>query len=324
MTSKILSTYVKNFQFFPKSSIYDEDAKYRISEFNRHVATLYFIVRTKKASFLPSTFSVGQDYSFRGIIDIAGSKLPIKFSCVDMLFQAPDIQNSFLTCNDFFEYCMGKWQDPARPHLTSSQKYAAKAFVDMNRSTANKLVIECPVKYSITRENIGETSISPYQLINLGDVNFPAPLEIIYIGKSNDDTWNRIYNHNKWGLIEEHRDEAEELLVYFLEIGKSSIVNQGFNGFSLIKREESELSVEDATVATEAALINYFVKEKKFNDHHVGSDIAKSGTIINRIKSRGYTALNVECELEGPFGVVGTKASGFNRRHSVRYELSGR
>ena len=216
---------------------------------------------------------------------------------------------------------MSQWKDSSRPHLTSCQKYAAKAFVDLSKSTANKLVIECPVKYSITLEHIGETAVSPYQLVNLGNANFPATLEIIYIGKSNDDTWRRIYNHNKWGLIEEHRDETEELLVYFLEIGKSSIVDENFNGFRVIARDESELSIEDATVATEAALINYFVKEKKFNDQHVGSDIAKTDSIINRVKSRGYTDLVVECELEGPFGVLGTQHTGFNRRHSVQYKL---
>lgn len=321
MSSKLLSTYVKKFQFFPKSSIYDKDAEFRINEFNRHKATLYFIVRTKKARFLPDSFEVGADYFFRGIIDVAGHHLPAEFSCVDMLFQAPDIKKAFSTREIFADHCMSQWRDPAHPHLTSSQKYAAKALVDINRSTGSRLIVECPVKYSITKEHVGEVVLSPYQLINLKSVNYPAKLEILYIGKSNDDTWNRIYNHNKWGLIEEHRDETEELLVYFLEIDKSTILNQNINGLRVIARDESELSVEDATVATEAALINYFVKEKKFNDHHVGSDITKSDTIINRVKSRGYTDLAVECELEGPFGIIGTQSSGFNRRHSVQYKL---
>lgn len=321
MSSKILSTYVKNFQLFPKSSIYDDDAKHRISEFNRHVATLYFIVRTKKARFLPESFKVETDYFFRGIIDIAGHQLSIKFSWVDMLFQAPDIQKAFLTRDEFVDYCMSQWQDPIHPHLKSNQKYAAKAFVDIKRSAENRLVIDCPVKCAITKERVGEVALSPYQLINISNVNYPAALEILYIGKSNDDTWRRIYNHNKWGLIEENRDETEELLVYFLEIDKSTILDQYLNGTRVITRDESELTVEDATVATEAALINYFVKEKKFNDQHVGSEISKSDTIINRVKSRGYTDLVVECELEGSFGVIGTQSSGFNRRYFVSYKL---
>jgi len=321
MSSKYLSTSVKNFQFFPKSSIYDNDAKLRISEFNRHIATLYFIVRTKKARFLPETFKAGEDYFFRGDIEVGGRILPIQFNCVDMLFQSSEVQKHFATQSEFIKYGMAPWKDPSRPYLTSRQKYAVLAKVDLNISTGSKLLVNCPVKYSITKENNGEMSLTPYQFINLANVDYPAALEIIYIGKSTDDTWNRIYNHNKWGLIEEYRDETEELLVYFLEIDKSTICNQNFNGLKMISRDESELTIEDATVATEAALINYFIKEKKFNDHHVGSDITKSDTIINKVKSRGYTDLVVECQLEGSFGIIGTPSSGFNRKHSVHYEL---
>ena len=107
-------------------------------------------------------------------------------------------------------------------------------------------------------------------------------------------------------MIEEHRDETDELLVYFMEIDKSSIAEDSLNGVRVIVRDEAELSVQDATVATEAALINYFIKEKRFNDHHVASDITRSKTIVNAVKSRGYTDLVVECKLEGSFGVLGT------------------
>lgn len=318
---RLLSIYVKNFQFFPKSAIYDDDAKYRISEFNKHVATLYFIVRTKKASFVPSTFSAKADFSFHGIVEVGGCQLPVSVNTAEMLYKLPEVQSHFANCNDFAEHFMRKWQDPNQPSLTGGQKYAEKAHVDLTKSTPNKLIIECPIKYGLTRENIGETSISPYQVISLANVKFPAPLEILYIGKSNDDTWNRIYNHNKWGLIEEHRTQTDELFVYFIEINKSSIAEDTLRDVRLIARDESELSIQDVTVATEAALINYFIKEKKFNDHHVGSDITKSSTIVDRVKTRGYTDLVVECELDGPFGVLGTNSTGYKSRHFVEFKL---
>lgn len=216
---------------------------------------------------------------------------------------------------------MSEWQDPDRPYLTSRQKYEENACVDLVKSMPTKLIVECPVKYSITREHNGETVLSPYQLINLANLAFPAPLEVLYIGKSNDDTWKRIYNHNKWGLIEEHRSEADELLVYFMEIDKVSIAGDRLNGARAIVRNESELSVEDATIATEAALINYFIKEKKFNDQHVGSDITRTRAIATGVKSRGYTGLVVECNLDGSFGVLGTPSTGYKRRHLVEFSL---
>jgi hypothetical protein len=319
--AKILSTYVKNYQFFPKSAIYDDDAEFRISEFNRHTATLYFLVRTKKATFVPRSFSTDENFSFHGLIDVAGKRFPIRFSTVEMMYQAPQVKAHFANMEEFAEYSMRQWGDPSNLKLTSRQKYAAKAQVDLAKSTPAKLVVECPVRYSMTREHVGETVLSPYQLINLYNPDYPAPLEILYIGKSNDDTWKRIYNHNKWGLIEEHRDESQDLLVYFLEIDKVSIVDNHVDSLRTIVRTNTDVSVEEATVASEAALINYFIKEKKFNDQHVGSDIAKSKAIIDGVKSRGYTDLVVECKLDGTFGVLGTPSTPHSRNHHVEFVL---
>lgn len=321
MPNKVLSTYVKNFQFFPKSAIYDDDARYRISEFNRQVATLYFIVRTRKARFIPSSFKVNLDYSFSGLIEVGDKQLPITFNCPEMHYQVPELKTAFPNWIELAEYAMKRSHDPSRPHRSGNQKYAESATVDVERSTESRLVVDCPVKSNITREHIGEMILSPYQLFNLAGLAFPAQLEIIYIGKSNDDTWNRIYNHNKWGLIEEHRDETQELLVYFLEIDKSSISDDAIGGLRIIVRDESELSVEDATIATEAAFINHFIREKRFNRQHVGSDITKSDAIVDRVKARGYTDLVVELEIEGPFGTLGTSATGFKGRHKIEYKL---
>ncbi|MET3124253.1 hypothetical protein AAKU67_003868 [Oxalobacteraceae bacterium GrIS 2.11] len=113
--SKMLSTYVKNFQFFPKSAIYDEDAKYRINKFNQSTATLYFIVRTKKARLQPSTFRLTGDHYFDGIIEVGDRQVPTRFSCVDMMFQYKELNEKFKSCENFFDYCMNQWGDKNRP-----------------------------------------------------------------------------------------------------------------------------------------------------------------------------------------------------------------
>lgn len=319
--SQILSTYIKNFQFFPKSAIYDEDAKYRISEFNRHVATLYFIVRTKRATFIPSTFIATQNFSFCGIVEVDGKQINVEVNTADFLHSFPGMKDRFATSNHLAEYIMRRWDHPAQVNLTSGEKFVKNAFVDHAKSGASRLVVECPLRNGIARERIGTTTIAPYQALNVSGVIYPSPLEILYIGKSNDDTWDRIYNHNKWGLIDEHRVEDQELLVYFLEIDKNTVIEEALQGASLIVRDKSDLSIEDATLATEAALINYFIREKKFNHHHVGSDIAKSDMIVDRIKARGYTDLIVECDLLGGFGALGTKSVGYKNRHFVEFKL---
>lgn len=319
--SKTLHTHIKKFQLFPKSAIYDEDAKYRISEFNRHEATLYFIVRTTKASFLPNTFRLAGEYLLSVEIDVGGTRNLVEFSTADMLHSYPEIAKRFKTVKEFGDYCMNQWRDPNRPNLSGAQKYAEKISVDMNRSTSEKLILDCPLKFSVTKEHNGSTTLSPYQLLNINDIQYPDKLEILYIGKSNDDTWQRIYNHNKWGLIEEHRDRAkEELLIYFLEVDRSQIDLKGTKDFIFVDRRPSELSLLDVTLATEAALINFFIKDKKFNDKHVGSDIRKTDAIA-RVKAQGYADMLVEVGLDGPFGGVGAYSAGFAEHHLAFYEL---
>jgi len=116
---KTLHTYVNNFQFFPKSSIYDDDARNRISEFNRHIATLYYIVRTKKLSFIPSSFRVMPDFTFLGSVIVDKAEYPVRFSTVELLYAKPELRKAFPSIQELTEYCMSKWGDLSAPNLTS-------------------------------------------------------------------------------------------------------------------------------------------------------------------------------------------------------------
>jgi hypothetical protein len=316
---KILHTYVKKFQFFPKSSIYDDDAKYRISEFNRHQATLYFIVRTKKVSFLPKSFEIGRNYTIRGKVEVAGKSHAVAFDTARMLHGQQLLKEKFKTVTELTDYCMKQWGGPAAAGMSNDQKYIEVSHVNVENSTADKLAIRCALYHSISQGRMPEMRIGIHQIINAFDVDCLQPLEILYIGKSNDDTWRRIYDHNKWGLLTEHVKQDDEFLVYFLEIDKSFLNHESIEGFSFIHRDESELSIETATEATEAALINYFIKHKKFNKEFVDSDITKTDLISKKVKGAGYTGLLAEVGLDGVFGKVGTADVGFRDHHMVQY-----
>jgi len=261
------------------------------------------------------------DFTFLGSVIVDKAEYPVRFSTVELLYAKPELRKAFPSIQELTEYCMSKWGDLSAPNLTSAEKYAAKASIS-SRSSEEKLIVDCPIRYCLTREHIGDTEIFPYQLVNLKGMKILSPLEILYIGKSNDDTWDRIYNHNKWGLVEEHRNESEDLLVYFLEIETSKLVEtMSKNSVPIITRDKSELSIESATSATEAALINYFIKEKRFNIEHVGSDLSKTKSIVDNVKSLGYDRIIVESNLVGPFGKLGTSATGYKWAHKAVYEL---
>jgi hypothetical protein len=321
MMNKIFNTYIKKFQFFPKSSIYDSNAKHRISEFNRHQATLYFIVKTQKVRFIPETFKATANYCFQGQLEVLNKRHNIIFNIAKILYSHEKLKDRFSSVNEFTEWCMNLWGDPQRQNLRNEDKYALLSSVNLLKSNDSELTIDCKLHHSLTGGENSEFTTYPYQLINFFDIDCLGPLEIIYIGKSNDDTWDRIYNHNKWGPIDEYCSEAEEILVYFLEIEKSTININRQQNLQIIERRKSDIDIVSATIATEAALIKYFIKHKKFNEKLVGTDIRNMDVVRNVFIKNGYTDINSEVCLTGLFGNLRSADINSDKYHKANYSF---
>ena len=216
---------------------------------------------------------------------------------------------------------MSDWKIEKEPNLSNEKKYTAIAHVNTAKSSEERLVINCPLGVSLAKGKGGQIIVTPYQLIMFFDIDCLEELEIIYIGKSNDNLWRRIYNHNKWGVIEEHRDQAtEDLIVYFMQIEPSAVDIGFMNRAVFIQRQEANISIEDATLATEAVLISHFISEKRFNSNHVGLEIKDIQLIQTKLKSIGFSDICVEVDLDGLFGVLGTKKAGYKRSHRIEAE----
>lgn len=314
---KYFQSYIKKYQILPKRSLYDDYAKNLITDFNRHEATLYFIVKTKKVVFLPETFRAVENYCFVGNLEVAGKKHEIIFNAAKMHFENSEIREKFDSTEDFCNFSMDVFRFKDYPDLSNDEKYALISQVVLDESSPNQLVIDCPLTKRIS--GVGTKIVfTPYQLIMMFDIDCLDKLEVLYVGKSNDDTWRRIYNHNKWGNIGENIFDDEEAIVYFLQLDKSDVsVGEVEGGITLICRQESDVTIEDATLAIEAAMISYFIKEKKFNDHHVGKRVEEIKLIGEKLTNNGYTDLVVEIILEGFFGYLGTDKVGFGNNHKI-------
>lgn len=314
---KYFLSHIKKYQIFPKRSIYGDYAKNLISEFNKHEATLYFLVKTKKVTFLPESFRAIGNYCFIGFLEVAGKKHEIIFNAAKMHYDNKQISKRFASVEDFCNFSMKEWRNEKFPNLKNDEKYASIAYVDLNESSPNQIVINCPLGRKISGSDT-KIIVTPYQLIMFFDIDCLSDLEILYIGKSNDNTWKRIYNHNKWGLVDENVLPDEEIIVYFLQLDKSDVDMGDFgNSVFFMRKQESEVPIEDATIAIEAAMISHFIESKKFNDHHVGKELGKIDVIQSKLKSKGYTDLVVEVSLDGLFGVLGTKKTGFGGYHKI-------
>ncbi len=319
---KIFHSYIKKYQFFPKSAIYDNYAKQRISEFNRHDATLYLIVKTPKIKIVPSSFKVVDNFCIQGQFSINDELIDIVFNAAKVQFDDPNVKKHFKTLDKLTSYCMDQWSLPKSDTISNAEKYANATQIDLEKSSEHYIHINCALGYSLKGGNKGgEIILSPYQLISYFDMDCIHKLEILYIGRSNDDTWKRIYNHNKWGLIAEHHKPQDDLIVYFLELDKSFIKITQNNNTTLLHRDESELSIKDATKATESALITYFIRKKLFNIEHVGGDIKTTKVVCDVLRPAGYNKIAVELYLDGLFGMLGSESVKSSGYHKIEYEL---
>ncbi len=318
---KVFHGYINKYQFFPKFCIYDKFSQKRISEFNKSEATLYLIVKTPKVKFLPESFHVTKNYCIKGFLQVKDRKIEIIFSAAKAWFDSPNIKNRFRNIEEFTDFYMERWRFYDGRTVSNPEKYSLVTTINLEESNENYLRINCALGNSLADMKDGDLILTPYQLISFFEIDCLEDLEIIYIGKSNDDTWKRIYNHNKWGLIEEHREADEDLLVYFMSLDKSSINQKNHDGLTMIIRDESELSVEDATNIMEAALIIYFVKDKKFNLQLVGADISAIETVRKVLLPAGYDRIFVEMDLDGPFGFLGSACINPSRSHNIEYHI---
>lgn len=318
---KILNTYIKAYQFFPKYAIYDEYEKERISNFNQHEATIYMIIKTPSVKFDVHSFRVIDDYMYRGDLLVAGKRHDVVFNAAKLHFKHAKMQSQFECIKDFTDTVMSAWKLTETANLSPSEMYALASSIDFDASTQNKLVINCALGRVICGGQGGQIIVNPYQLINEFEMDCLENLEILYIGKSTDNTWRRVYNHNKWGLIEENRNQNEDLIVYFMQLDESLIGHMYLGSIAILIRDFSGISIANVTKITEMALINHFIKEKKFNIDHVGSDILQSKVAKKELVQNGYTKLSVELSLDGLLGRLGTKSVGFNEYNLAEYEI---
>jgi len=319
--SKAFHGYIDKYQFFPKSSIYDEFNKERVSEFNRHSATLYFIVKTPKVKFIIDSFEIVDNFCIRGSFLIDDKTIDVIFNAAKIWFDAPVIKEKFKDIDKFTDYCMSQWGGPEIEGASNAEKYISSSEINLDKSNENYLRINCALSTALSNGKNKELILTPYQLINFFEMDCLGNLEIIYIGKSNDDTWRRIYNHNKWGLIEEFHESTDELLIYFMSLDKSYIENQQLDGLNVTHRNESELSIEDATNIMEASMIIHFMKEKKFNIELVGSNISTIKSVKEELLPNNYNKILVEVSLDGLFGYLGSPSIEASNNHKIEYEI---
>ncbi|MNZ43371.1 hypothetical protein D3C78_609720 [compost metagenome] len=230
--AKIFHTFLKKYQFHPFRRLFDESIRdYIKTEYTEKISTIYAITESNKASYIPETFEVGEDYCITGAVKIGDKRHTVTLNIARTWYDSEselskNIRSKFKSRGQFTSYLMSHFISPANPSLTSSQKYKLKAEVDLEKSNNEILYIKCPLAIAMSGDEGACAELHIYQALNFCNSNCLEPLEIIYIGKSTASTFERLRKHEKWGPIMAGINHEKDYFVYFFEIDENLLIKK--------------------------------------------------------------------------------------------------
>ncbi|MDO6684507.1 MULTISPECIES: hypothetical protein [unclassified Agarivorans] len=150
------------------------------------------------------------------------------------------------------------------------------------------------------------------QVVNLLDVDVGGQ-EVIYIGKTEQDDFNRLSAHNKLNKLNalHLRDEYKSNVVHLL----------GFKHYETIgfSNRNSNIKNSDAISTAEACLINYF--KPRDNTHYVDDSGADGWKHRKVLKKKKYTNIKVLLDIDGQYTKFYTKHLGHQGKNSHDFEF---
>ena len=322
---KLFNSYIKKYQFHPYERLFDKSIKeYVKTDFTDNESKIYAIIETPKVKYIPESFYPVGNYSFVGDVVICKKRHTIIINIAKTWFEtesdlSQDLRDDFSSLDEFTSYFMGQYGNPEKPNLSSSEKYASIAQVDLKKSTENVLFISCPLAKAMNGGKDRYAELHIYQMINMFEIECLGNLEIVYIGKSISSTFERLRKHEKWGPVLANQKGEYDHLVYFLEIEDNEFSNSLVNNVRFIKRDINHLPEDPIVKICEASLINFY--KPKFNEDHKHSDLANSELVSKWLTKNGYNQLVTEVELDGILGRVGSPVQPYQVRHEVNIEL---
>lgn len=136
------------------------------------------------------------------------------------------------------------------------------------------------------------------QIVNLFNIDVGGQ-EILYIGKTEQEDFNRLLPHDKLNMINARhlRNDFESNVIHLL----------GFQYFDSIStlQNKSIISKPDAITIAEASLINYF--KPKENTHYVKNDGIQKWKHRKLLKTKKFTCIKLLLDIDGQYTKFYTK-----------------
>lgn len=323
-TELLFNAYIDEFHVVDKDTMFNELSKGRFTDFHKKKASVYFLAKTRRVTFLPKSFAIEADFCLSGKVKIGNRVEAVRFNIAKMLFEASGVKTHFASWEDWATEVMSGWDVKDAQNLSASEMYRRFSSIDIELSSDAYLYIDCKLLQGIRGGDPKVRSVvNPIQLAHMFDWSVFDDIEVLYIGKSKGNVLNRTVNHNKWGAITSAVKEDEMVLVYFMNIAHSPMAKiVPFHMLRVVGAMCDDALDRDAVcVITEAALIKHFFKKKGFNEQVVTQPIEEVAKLKEVLVDRGYTGVLVSVRLEGPLGVLGTDVTGYHNHHVARFML---
>lgn len=315
---KIFHAHVCKYQFLTPERLYGDYRQVFDTAFTAHAASVYFVVRCKAVQWLVDTFRIARSYQLAGLLAVDGTKQPVRIDMARFWHAEPSIGKHFENEQDMARYFMRRSDGVPWRWLPHDLRYKLLSGIDRENSEAERLVVDCALARNMRRSGTSRTDVYAYQAINYFDL--PAPkLDIIYIGSSVSDTFDRVQLHERWGQMQAEKRRDEDLLVYFAEVDTQLVTKQSVGRVTFLERRAHQLSREDSVRITESALIHHF--KPHYNEHNKRRPIQETKRVKRALVAAGYDTVAVEVMLDGSMGAIGTSATGYGE-HSAQQSIA--
>lgn len=319
---RIFHAYIREYQVIDQHTLFSPFAKAHFGAFHKERSTVYLIAKTKRLVFHPESFSVGANYCIEGEVTFGRNRDRVIFNVAKILFEQYAPKGRWNDWKTWADAAMRVWQSRDEPDAQGASLYRICTNIDLRQSTTDELYVDCKLFQSKDGNEDRRVILRATQLASRFDWYLRDEIEILYVGKSTNDTLRRLRNHDKWGEITSDLGPDEVAVIYFMEVEASlfSRTSKGPVTFVSSIRDE-EIDRDSVALITEAALIKHFFSGKKYNRQVVGQELAGVKAVRENLLNRGYSAIQIELELEGAFGILGTSKAGYVRRHEFTHRL---
>lgn len=294
------------------------------NEFMTNTSSLYVISRIPKLRFVPSKCRIGFGFNVRGRMRVGADRV------VDFDFSVPKFWHELSLLHDAFEspaqlaaYCME--HAPMQPlvrRLSGNLMYKLLSRVKRESSSESRIAVDCLISLCVSGGETARLDMYPHRVANICDLDMGDYPEVLYVGISNKNTFDRLEKHSTLQRILAERGDDYDIILHFISMEDANIRLKVVEGLLMLANDyNNRLSKNDINEIAETVLIHYF--QPRYNDKKKRAPVAANGKVKRCLVAGKYTEVLLEFNTSGVLSRFGSSAVMNSNHHVIRHPLAG-